>query len=239
MLDELSEEWRPKTIADGMQIQDAFAAEIGVPIAGWKIGCTSAAAQAILKTDAPFPGRIASTRIFPSGTVLPASGFGMRGIEGEFAFVLEKPLRPRKKPYTPAEVKAAIGAVVPVIEVVVSRFKDWHKVNTASLVADLGCNGALIVGKPITAWRRLDLVGQRVKVLANGKVVGEGRGADVLGDPLVAATWLVNFQRERQGLAIGEVISTGTCSGFYLAKENDKIEARFGKLGTVKLTFAS
>ena len=54
-----------------------------------------------------------------------------------------------------------------------------------------------------------------MKVLANSKVVGEGRGADVLGDPLAAATWLANFQREREGLAMGEVISTGTCSGFY------------------------
>jgi 2-keto-4-pentenoate hydratase len=239
MLDELPAACRPKTVRDGMQVQDALVAALDLPVAGWKIGCTSKAAQRILKTRAPFPGRVFAPRVFDSGVVLPASGYGMRGIEGEFAFVLAKNLPPRARAYTRAEVRAAVGALRPAIEVVVSRFADWHKVNTASLIADMGCNGLLVLGKPVKAWRALDLRRLAVRVFAGGKQVGEGSGAEALGDPLLALTWLANFQRRRGGLMAGEVVTTGTCSGLYLAGPDDRIEARFGKLGTVGLEFSA
>jgi 2-keto-4-pentenoate hydratase len=238
-LTELPATCRPKTVRDAMQVQDALVAALDLPVGGWKIGCSSKAAQRILKTRAPFAGRVFATRIFDSGVVLPASGYGMRGIEGEFAFVLAKNLPPRARAYTRADVRAAVGALRPAIEVVVSRFADWHQVNTASLIADLGCNGLLVLGKPVKNWRTLDLRKQAVRVTAGGKLVGEGVGADVLGDPLLALTWLANFLRRRGGLAAGEIVTTGTCSGFYRAGPNDRVEARFGKLGTVALEFSA
>jgi 2-keto-4-pentenoate hydratase len=43
--------------------------------------------------------------------------------------------------------------------------------------------------------------------------------------------------RSRNGLVAGEVISTGTCSGFYRAGPDDTVRADFGRLGAVDLRF--
>jgi 2-keto-4-pentenoate hydratase len=236
-LSELPEDCRPKTAAEGMQLQDALAEQMGFEVGGWKIGCTSAYAQKLLKTDGPFAGRVFAARINRSGATLPGLIYKLRGLEGEFAFVLGEDLKPRKRPYTRAEVREAVAELRPAIEVVDSRFADWLAVNTPSLIADMGCNAALVVGEPVKGWKKIDLTKATAKMKVNGKVVGSGKGADALGDPLLALTWLANLLRERQGLKAGQVVSTGTCTGFYKSEEKAKVAADFGKLGKVSLSF--
>lgn len=235
----LPEECRPKTPAEGMDLQDAVATALELEVGGWKIGCTSEYAQKLLKTDGPFAGRIFAPRIFLTGSTLPGLVYKLRGLEGEFAFVMGKDLKPRKKPYSRAEMLAAVIELRPAIEVVDSRFTDWLAVNTPSLIADMGCNAALVVGEPVKGWKKLDLTKAGVKMKVNGKVVGKGTGADALGDPLLALTWLANLLRQRgDGLKAGQVVSTGTCTGFHKAEAKAKVVADFGKLGKVKLTLA-
>lgn len=236
-LTELPDSCRPRTAAEAYRIQDLLTEELGFPVAGWKIGCTSAVARKILKARGPFAGRIFATRVFESGVTLPASAYPMRGLEGEFAFRLKKPLPARKRAYRLAEVTDAIGSLHPAIEIIHSRYADWLKVGTPSLIADQGANGALVLGAAIPRWRQLDLDRRPVKMLVNGNVVGEGTGADCLGHPLKALLWLANAMRSRGGLAAGEVISTGTCSGLYRAGPDDKVRADFGRLGSVELRF--
>ena len=201
----LPEECRPKTAKDGMQVQDALVRQLGIEVGGWKIGCTSEYAQKLLKTKGPFAGRVLAPRIFASGITLPGSAYRMRGLEGEFAFVLGKDLKPRKRPYTRSEMRAAVAEVRPAIELVDSRFADWMSVSTPCLMVD-------------------------------GKVVGEGKGADALGDPFLALAWLANELRTREGLKAGQIVSTGTCTGFHKAEPAAKVEADFGNLGKVSFT---
>lgn len=237
LLTALREECRPKTVADGMQLQDALADELGFEIGGWKVGCTSDYAQKLLKTDGPFAGRIFAARINRNGATLPGLAYKLRGLEGEFAFVLGKDLKPRKKPYTRAEVREAVAELRPAVEVIDSRFVDWLAVNTPSLIADMGCNAAMVVGEPVKGWKKIDLLKATAKMKVNGKVVGSGKGADALGDPLLALTWLANLLRERSGLKAGQIVSTGTCTGFFKAPEKAKVVADFGKLGKVSFSF--
>ena len=60
-------------------------------------------------------------------------------------------------------------------------------------------------------WRALDLVEQKPVITLRGKQY-TGHGKNVLGDPLIALTWLANELREL-GLTLkaGEVVTTGTC----------------------------
>lgn len=238
-LRELPEGYRPKTAAEGMQLQDALARELDYEVGGWKIGCSSKYAQKLLKTRGPFAGRVFAARIYASGATLPGSAYSLRGLEGEFAFVLARDLRPRKRPYSRAEIVAAVGELRPAIEVVDSRFEDWMAVNTACLVADMGCNGGLVIGAPVPRWRAIDLRKAAVRMRVNGKTVGEGTGAAALDDPLLALTWLANHLRRRQGLKAGQVIATGTCTGFHRAGPADRVTADFGRLGKVTLRFAA
>jgi 2-keto-4-pentenoate hydratase len=237
-LPELPERCRPRSAAEAYRVQDLLAEELGFPVGGWKIGCTSAAARKILKSRGPFAGRVFATRIFESGATLPDSAYPMRGLEGEFAFRLKSALPPRKRAYTQAEVTAAIGSLHPAIEIVDSRYADWLKVGVPSLIADQGCNGALVLGTAVPRWRQLNLEKAAVKMLINGRVVGEGSGADCLGHPVKALTWLANLLRTRRGIAAGAVVSTGTCSGFQRAEPGDAVRADFGRIGAVEVKFA-
>jgi 2-keto-4-pentenoate hydratase len=123
-------------------------------------------------------------------------------------------------------------------EIVDSRFSDWLKAGVQSVIADQGSNGALILGPAVPRWRQLKLDQMPVKMLVNGKIVGQGAGADCLGHPLKALTWLANLLRKRGGLASGAIVSTGTCCGFHRAAPGDSARAEFGRIGGVEVTFA-
>jgi 2-keto-4-pentenoate hydratase len=236
-LSELPASCRPRTLKEAYAVQAAFVASVAIETAGWKIGCTSDAARAIiLKAKGPFAGRVFLPRCFASGTVIPNSSYPMRGIEGEFAFVLAKNLKPRTRPYTRAEISAAVADLHLAIEIIDSRYTDWLKVSLPELVADLGANGALIVGPPVSNWRQHDLVAVTVTMRSGGRIVGKGRGGDALGHPLDALRWLANNPATKDGLCAGEIVSTGTCTGLHQAAPGDKVSCHFGPLG--KVTFA-
>jgi 2-keto-4-pentenoate hydratase len=233
----LSQAIQPRTASDGYRIQELLTSRLELPIAGWKIGCTSAMAQKLLRSPGPFGGRVLATRIYRSGQALPSSAFRLFGVEGEFAFRLGRSLPPRRRAYDPEEVRDAVDAVIPAVEVVDSRYADWLKAGVPSLIADMGCNGALVLGTPLTAWRRLDLSKLKVTMRADGKSVGRGTGAEAMGDPLAALHWLVNLVRGFEGLYKGQVVSTGTCTGIHYAKPGAKIAATFERLGKVAFGF--
>ncbi|MBI3451882.1 MAG: hydratase, partial [Rhodospirillales bacterium] len=155
-LRELPEPCRPRTAAEAYRVQDLLTAELDFPVGGWKIGCTSAVARRLLKARGPFAGRIFASRIFDSGVTLPSAGYRVRGLEGEFAFRLGRDLPPRKRAYGRAEVKTAVAALHPAVEIVDSRYTDWLAVGVASLIADQGVNGALVLGKAVRGWHDLD-----------------------------------------------------------------------------------
>ncbi len=71
-----------------------------------------------------------------------------------------------------------------------------------------------------------------------GKVTREGSGAQVLGDPRVALTWLAN-ELSKLGitLAAGQVVTTGTCLTPLPVAPGDHVTADFGELGSVTLRF--
>ena len=236
-LPELPAGCRPRTLKQAYAVQAKLVTGLAIETAGWKIGCTSAAARAVLKAEGPFAGRVFLPRCFASGTVIPGSSYPMRGIEGEFAFVLDKDLKPRAKPYTRAEVSAAVADLHLAIEIVDSRFADWLAVTLPEVVADLGANGALVLGPPVRGWRRRNLAAIAVTMRAGRRIVGRGQGADALGHPLDALAWLADNPPSKSGLLAGEIVSTGTCTGFHRAAPGDKVSCTFGSLGKVAFAF--
>jgi 2-keto-4-pentenoate hydratase len=72
----------------------------------------------------------------------------------------------------------------------------------------------------------------------NGSLVAEGKGANALGDPRLALTWLANhLARRNTPLEAGHVITTGTCLKPVDIGPGDSIVADFGALGTVAAHF--
>jgi len=231
---------RPETVDDGYAIQEEFAREWGLDLAGWKIACTSKDQQRLVGVKHPFAGRIFVPFLLRSPAKISASSYHMLGIESEFAFRLRRNLRPRKKPYTADELSRAVASLHPAIEIVDSRLQDWTEQGAPSVIADNAANGALVVGPGIKKWKEFDLAKHRVRLDFNGKRVAGGTGSRVLGHPLTALTWLVNDRSER-GIALeaGQIITTGTCTGLNFAEEGDEVIAKFGAIGEVQVTITT
>jgi 2-keto-4-pentenoate hydratase len=164
----------------------------------------------------------------------------MRVVEAEFAFRMGRDLPAEHAPFAREDVRAAITAVLPAIEIVDSRFAEWTKVGAFSLIADQGATGYWVAGSEVTAWRDLDLPGHHVRLFVNGAASREGIGGNVLGDPLASVIWLANdLARRGGGLRAGEVVSTGTCIDVYFAAPGEQVLADFGDLGRVQVKFTN
>ena len=217
-----------------------LAGDFGAPV-GYKIGCTNAAARELLGLEGPFYGRLLSGLVRPAPARFDADAFFMRVIEPEFAFRLGRDLPARVDAYTLDELRDAVDAVLPAIEIVDSRYGDWTAAGASALIVDNGSNGAWVHGEPYSAWRDLDLAAQAMTLTVNDSVARTGSGALVLDNPLNSLLWLANTLAAQGGgrtLRAGDRVSTGVCCQVYAAERGDAISADFGVLGRVELTFS-
>jgi 2-keto-4-pentenoate hydratase len=238
-LAQLPESIRPATRADGYAIQAKLERRASQPLYGWKIAATSQAGQTHLGVDGPLAGRLLAERVISPGVPVPFGTNHMKVIEAEFAFRMGRDLPPRSTPYRVDEVMAAVATLHPAIEIPDSRFDEFSRVGVAQLIADDACAHYFTLGAAAPeSWRGLDLVAHTVTGTVSGGAPREGRGANVLGDPRAALTWLAN---ELSGLGLtlrrGEVVTTGTCISPMAVKARDHVRADFGVLGAVEMRF--
>jgi 2-keto-4-pentenoate hydratase len=132
-----------------------------------------------------------------------------------------------------------LAAVAGAIEVVGTRFSGGLAGKGRLLItADCGANIALVSGTWREGLSALDLKAHRVAMTINGALRGTGTGERALGDPMNVVLWLANRQSARgRGLMSGEIISTGTCTGLDPVRPGDRVQADFGDLGTVEISF--
>lgn len=237
--DAIPEPLRPADRAEGYAIQARLEGRSAGPRIGWKIAATSLAGQRHIAVDGPLAGRLFAGRAFPSGAELTFGDNLMAVAEPEFCFRVGRTLEPRPEPYTVEEAMAAVAALHLAIEVPDSRYRDFTKVGAAQLIADDACAHEFVLGPEAPAlWRDTDLSAHRVLGTVSGRPPREGVGANVLGDPRIALTWLAN---ELSGLGIplaaGEVVTTGTCMVPLEIGPGDAVTADFGAFGTVSASF--
>lgn len=237
----LPAECSPASIADAHAIQDAMVRQVRRPgdLGGWKCGATNAAAQAALKLTAPFRGPFFKDMIAEAPTsgpfLLHLETVGVRGVETELGFTMARPLPARNAPYTEEEVAEAVGALVPCVEVVATRFAS-PPVPSPWLIADTGGCGLVIPVRSaaVPAWRTLDLKALRAELRVNGELRGQGSGAVVMGSPLTSLTWLANqLSVAGHGLAADALVITGTLTGNLPVKSGDKVDVEW--LGLARL----
>jgi 2-keto-4-pentenoate hydratase len=236
-IDGLPPDCRPLDRAAGYSAQRAIVKCSGQHVVGWKIAATSAAGQKHIGVDGPLAGPLLANRVLETGATVPLDGNIMLVAEAEFAFRFARALPKRSSPYTQAEVVDAVASLHPSIEVPDSRYSDFVRVGAPQLIADTACACWFVLGPPATAdWRARDLVTHAVTVDRNGAPVATGSGANVLGDPRVALTWLANELRTfGDGLAAGQFVTTGTCVIPVPITPGDRIRADFGELGSVEV----
>ena len=160
------------------------------------------------------------------------------GVECEIAVRLAQDLPPQRAPYDRQTVAAAVGACMAAIEVVDDRYEDYRALDTPTLIADDFFNAGCVLGKPVDAWRALDLAGLRGRMAINGVEVGTGRGADILGHPLAALAWLANALAGRgRYLNAGEFVLLGSVVETRWVEPGDLVEIEIEGLGTARAEF--
>lgn len=231
---------RPSNRAQGYRTQQALFEATQDSSYGWKIAATSVAGQKHIGVSGPLAGRLLTSRRLATGAQVSLQGNLMRVMEAEFAFLIKHDvLRSGATPLTTTEVMQAVQAMHLAIEIPNSRFTQFEQVGEASLIADFACAGHVVIGAEVTApWRDLALDKHKVQVFKQGQWVADGIGANVLGDPRLALTWLANELLD-QGMHLkqGDLVITGTCVVPVPVNEGDQLLADYGVLGQLAVSF--
>lgn len=223
------------TLENAYKLQEQVLTGLGGTSNCWKVGSTSAEAQAALGTTEPGAARIPQRFCFTSPATVPVFSAHDAKLEAEFAFRLGRSLPARDTDYLAIEVAGAIDGIAPSLEIVGSRLDGGLAGSgRAAVTADGGANIALVTGAFVEDWRQFDLPAHKLTVTLNGRVCAEGEGRRALGNPFNVMVWLANRERTRSGLRAGEVATTGTCSGLIDLEAGDRVFADYGALGSVE-----
>jgi 2-keto-4-pentenoate hydratase len=224
----------PKGMGEAFAIQSAVRTSIGWKHAGWKIGCTSQRAQAALKTNGPFPGPVYAERTFASGAHVQTLATNSRTTEPEIAFTLARDLPKRDQAWEVTEVLAAVAAVHPAIEIVNPRLPKGFNDVVEWYVADGGLSHALVLGPGVKPLAQGDYAKITNRVSINGQSKYTGVGANALGGPELALTWLANdLIKKGLFLRAGDVVTTGVITEVFDTTIGDFVEAAYDPIGTV------
>lgn len=229
-------EWTPRDLAGAYRLQREVTGLLGA-VRGWKVSALTAAQQQAMGVPCPVGGPLIAPWVHEGSAVFELARFIRPKLECEFAFELGQDLPERALPYSRAEVTAAIGALRIGVEITDSRLPA-----ASPFLAELGDafnNGAYVVGPACTDWQQIGFAGHPIVLNADGRELARGNGRPILGgDPLAAVVLLANAQPPGcGGLRAGQVITTGTCTGAIPVPGPCSVEADFGALGRIALSF--
>lgn len=210
----------------------------GATAVGRKIGLTNPKVQAQLGVDQPDFGVLLDDMACDQDEPVDISRLLQPRIEAEIAFVLAEDLDPDGD-ITPDLVRAAVDYAVPALEIVDSRIQGWD-ISIVDTIADNGSSGLFVLGQARTRLQDLDPVTVRMNMTRGGQDVSSGSGADCLGDPLIALTWLATEARNRGApLRKGDVVLSGALGPMVTVNPGDEFVAELNGLGTVRATFTT
>ncbi|SNT59970.1 2-keto-4-pentenoate hydratase [Tardiphaga sp. OK246] len=216
----------PSSVAEAHEIQDRVAALVGEPIGAFKAGAPP--------DGEPTRGLIEARMVRTSPAHMSVAEVPHLGVEGEVAFRFTRDLPARSVPYTRDEVAKAV-AVLPVIEVVSSRFRDPLSRPKMEQLADCGINAGLVTGPERADWSHLDLPNLQMTFIVNGETQIARKGGHPTDDPIAGAVALVNMMRD--GVKAGQVVTTGSWTGLPFFKPGDRCTVRFEGLGEAEVVF--
>lgn len=203
-------------------------------IVGRKVGLTSKAIQSWLGVDRPDFGALTDDMALDAGGVLEASSLLQPRAEAEIAFVLAHDLD--QEGVTTADVLSATAYLLPAIEIIDSRVRDW-KITFFDTVADNASSAAFVLGnEPVPMPYAGDLRTCGMTLRKNGRVVLSGAGAACLDHPVNAVAWLARTLVEvGDPLRAGDVVLSGALGPVTELAAGDSLVAEIARLGRVHL----
>ncbi len=207
----------------------------GRVVVGKKIGLTSLAMQAMLGVKEPDYGQLLDDMFIMESEKIKLADLIAPRLEGEIAFVMQQDLV--GPGVTIAEVLRCSAGVMPALEIIDSRIRDW-KIKLADTIADNASSARVVLGGTLIAPYNIDLRTIGMIMEKNGEIMATAAGAAVLGHPAQAVAWLANkLANYGMSLRKGEIVLSGSLTAALPISSGDFFCADFGPLGQVKIKF--
>jgi 2-oxo-3-hexenedioate decarboxylase len=207
----------------------------GHKIVGLKAGLTSFAKMKQMGVETPVFGFMADYYAVPEGGECQISKLIHPKVEPEIAFVTKTAI---KGPGCHiGTVLAAIDFVMPGIEVIDSRYRDF-KFDLKSVIADNTSATRFVVGGRAIPVADVDLRTVGIVLEKNGAPVAFGAGAAVLGHPALAIAMLANHLAARgEEIPAGSLILSGGITEAVAVQAGDSVTLRVQGMGSVGMRF--
>jgi 2-keto-4-pentenoate hydratase len=205
-------------------------------VVGYKIGLTTPIMQKLCGVDEPCYGAMFASEIRHSPAEVRVGDYCRVGIETEIAMRLGSDL---PQGGGRARVEAAVESCMAAIEVLEDLRHDYKRLTATSMVAGNVWNAGCVLGPPMADWRRLDLGEAAARLTINGREIGAGKGADVMGNPLNALTWLADkLAAAGTPLRAGMVVMTGSMVPIQFPAVGDRAVVEVAGLGRAEFIAA-
>ncbi len=207
----------------------------GHKIVGMKMGLTSWAKMKQMGVEKPCYGFLADYFSLADNADVPFDELIHPKVEAELAFVTNKDLRGTDLGVE--QVLDATELVVPAVEIIDSRYKDF-KFDLISVQADNSSATRFVVGSHAAKPEDFDWSTVGVVMHKNGEIVELGAGAAVLDHPAASVAMLASMLDERdEYIPAGTFIMTGSITAAVLVEPGDSIVVRYQDMGTVSMRF--
>ncbi len=224
--------------ADAYAVQDRILQrklQRGARVVGLKCGLTSHAKMKQMGVSEPVFGFLVDEFAVAEGAAVSTKALIHPKVEPEIAFVIKRELRGPGCHL--AAVLAATDFVMPGIEVIDSRYRDF-RFDLKSVIADNTSAARFVVGGNACAVDEVDLRLCGVVLEKNGWPVALGAGAAVLGHPAAAVAALANhLGRRGRSIPAGSVVLSGGVTEAVSVAAGDCVALRVQGMGQVSLNF--
>ena len=125
------------------------------------------------------------------------------------------------------------------IELIEDLGYDYGRLDAAAMIAGNVWNAGAVLGEPVSDWRRRDLALAQARLSINGRHIGSGIGADVMGHPINALAWLANsLAAAGTPLKRGMIVMTGSMVPIQYPTAGDHISIEVSGLGSAELVLS-
>jgi 2-keto-4-pentenoate hydratase len=204
---------------------------------GFKLGNIAKAMQDKFGVGEPDYGPLLASQFYAESLRIPAEEFIAPFVELEPGFVLKSDLG---GPHvTPFDVISATDYVLPSIEIIDSRVRDW-RIGILDTIADGGSVGGIITSAKPRRLSEVDLADTYGEIQFDGEVVASGNTSAIYGSPVSAIAWLCRRVAE-YGITFkaGDFILPGSCLAAERLLPGTKVIGTFAGWGGVSFEYAA
>jgi 2-keto-4-pentenoate hydratase len=234
----------------GIDVTDAYEIQLvnirrrlaaGARVHGHKVGLSSAVMQQMMGVDEPDYGHLLDDMVLRQDTPIAAGRYCYPRIEVEIGYILGASLPGEN--CTTGDVLAATEHIVPSLELIDSRIRDW-KIRLADTIADNASSAGVILGDARKTPAELaaagvDLADIEAVLYSGDEELARGNTSAVLGNPTASVAWLARkVAAFGVKLEAGHLILPGSCTRAIDVRPGEEFRAEFAGLGTVTASFA-